>query len=84
MKKNDKRKGNSGRRPYTNNVPFSNRRMIDIRLEHNWSQRELAEKVGVSRSTYTKIESGMCRGSEDFWKKITHIFGVSDKEELIG
>jgi putative transcriptional regulator len=33
-------------------------RLRVIRAEHNWSQAELAEKLGVSRQTINAVETG--------------------------
>ena len=81
MKPEDRRKGRSGRKPYTNNVQFGLHKMVEERLKRSLSQRQLAEMTGVSRSTYTKIETGLTPGSKDFWEKISVIFGRS-KEDL--
>ncbi len=32
-------------------------RVRELRLEHNWSQAELGEKLGVSRQTVNAIET---------------------------
>jgi putative transcriptional regulator len=33
-------------------------RLRDLRVEHHWTQQELAEKVGVSRQSINSIENG--------------------------
>lgn len=74
MKEGDLRKGRSGRKPYTNDVAYSLKHMIEIRLRNGWSQKEVAEKTGIARSTYTKIETGLSKGSPSFWKEAEIIF----------
>lgn len=44
------------------------------------SQREIAEKIGCSRATYSAIESGSRNGSMRFWNKLRTAFDVSDAE----
>lgn len=44
------------------------------------SQREMAEKIGCSRVTYSYIESGARDGRMAFWKKLQTVFGITDEE----
>ena len=83
MKENDRRKGNSGRRPYSNNVAFSRYNLTEERLKKKLSQRQVAEMCDISRSTYTKIESGIAKGSKNFWQKMEEIFN-KDQSYLKG
>uniref|UniRef100_UPI00355C9ED4 DBP48 n=1 Tax=synthetic construct TaxID=32630 RepID=UPI00355C9ED4 len=46
------------------------------RKELGLTQRELAEKLGVSRSTVSDIENGRRLPSEELLKKIKEILGV--------
>ncbi len=44
------------------------------------SQREIAEKIGCSRATYSSIECGSRDGAMTFWRKLQAAFGISDAE----
>lgn len=52
-------------------------RIIKLRDEMGWTQEELAERIGVSRSTVAKWESG--RGTPTIGNIITlsEVFGVT-------
>lgn len=54
-----------------------NTRLRDLRLEHGWTQSELAEKMAVSSSSITQYELGNRTPSMDLQFAICDIFGVS-------
>lgn len=47
-----------------------------FRVTHNLTQQQLADKMGVSLSTYNLIESGKRRGSQEFWVKLQKEFNL--------
>lgn len=53
------------------------RRIIDLREKKNWSQTELAQKMGFSKSTMSKIESGSRKISAEELKELAEIFDVT-------
>lgn len=53
------------------------KRIIDLRESKNWTQTQLAEKMGLSKSTMSKIESGYRKITTDELKLLAEIFGVS-------
>ncbi len=50
------------------------------RAEHNFSQAELAEKIGVSRQTINSIETGRYVPSTVLALKLARTFGVGVEE----
>ncbi|MCY7356494.1 MAG: helix-turn-helix transcriptional regulator [Rudanella sp.] len=46
------------------------------RAEHNFSQAELAEKIGVSRQTINSVETGRYVPSTVLALKLAQVFGV--------
>ncbi|MBQ0064183.1 MAG: helix-turn-helix transcriptional regulator [Firmicutes bacterium] len=56
--------------------------LISLRKIHNLSQDELAYKIGVSRQTLSKYETGESLPDIEKCKKIADVFGVS-VDELI-
>lgn len=54
---------------------FSNR-LKELRLKRNLTQKEMAEKLNVQRSTYSWYESGRIPNMETL-REIAQIFGVS-------
>ncbi|MGU9971850.1 helix-turn-helix domain-containing protein [Limosilactobacillus fermentum] len=52
-------------------------RIVDLREQRGFSQTELAKRLGVSKSTMSKIELGNRRLSTDELSKIASIFDVS-------
>lgn len=51
-----------------------------LRVKHNLTQKELADKVGVSNPTYNLIEQGKRKGSADFWLAIKKVFNLEDND----
>ena len=50
-------------------------RLRVLRAEYNWSQAELADRVGVSRQTINAIETEKYDPSLPLAFKIAHLFG---------
>lgn len=48
-----------------------------VRLEHNFRQREVAEAVGVDRSTYSFYETGRTRPSLETLCSLAKIYNVT-------
>ena len=44
------------------------------------SQKEIAEKIGCSRATYSSIECGTRNGTMTFWRKLKTAFNITDAE----
>lgn len=51
-----------------------------LRETNNWSQRELAQRVGVNGTAVCQWESGGKRPSLDNLVRLTEVFGVSMTE----
>lgn len=51
-----------------------------LRVAKNWSQKDVAEKIGISLSSYNLIESGKRFGSNRTWEKIKELYNLSDQE----
>lgn len=51
-----------------------------LRITHQLTQQQLADKVGVSVSTYNLIENGNRRGSQNFWVTLQQVFKLEDGE----
>ena len=53
----------------------------DVRYQNgNLTQKEIAEKIGISIGAYNLIESGKRHGSTRTWARIQSLFGLSDAE----
>lgn len=61
-------------------------KLIELRKQNGWSQEELADRIGVSRQSVSKWESGTSIPDLDKILKLGEIFGVSTdyllKDEL--
>lgn len=55
-----------------------------LREERGMSQKELADKIGISRSTYISIENGKKELSLDEANTLARLFGISVDELLSG
>ncbi len=51
-----------------------------LRAERNWSQAELADKVGVSRNSINSVENGKFDPSLPLGFRIAHAFGLPVEE----
>jgi putative transcriptional regulator len=58
-------------------------RLKVLRAEHNWSQAELAGRLGVSRQTVNAIETGKYDPSLDLAFKLSNLFGMQIEEIFI-
>jgi len=52
-------------------------RLRVLRAERDWSQAELADRLGVSRQTANALESGKYAPSLPLAFKIANVFGMS-------
>ncbi|MCH5303808.1 MAG: helix-turn-helix transcriptional regulator [Ruminococcus sp.] len=59
-------------------------RLFDLRKSKNLSQEELAEKLGVTRQTISKWETGQSTPDFDKIIPLCEIYGISADELLIG
>lgn len=51
-----------------------------LRIKHNLTQVEIAQKLGVSKSTYNLVEQGKRNGSKKFWLAVQNLFELGDAE----
>lgn len=52
-----------------------------FRVSQNLSQREMAEKVGVSRANYCSVENGKSNPYTTFWDSLQAVFNLSDSKK---
>ena len=52
-------------------------RLKELRLQHGYSQEELAEQIGIKQNSYSDWENGKCRPSYEKLEKIADFFEVS-------
>lgn len=48
-----------------------------LRTGKKWTQREVAEKLGIDRTTYAKYESGASEPSFEMLRKLTKLYNVT-------
>ena len=51
-----------------------NKELKRLRFEYDLTQDQMAERTGVSRMQYNKIENGKSKGSMRFWLKLEEEF----------
>lgn len=51
--------------------------LVEMRKYRNWSQEELAEKIGVSRQTLSKYETGESLPDIEKCRQLADLFGVT-------
>lgn len=58
-------------------LPILSIRIKELRKDKKWSQRELGEKVDVSESFVSKVESGKKQPSREVTTKFSEVFNVT-------
>ena len=53
-----------------------------LRVSNGFTQAEMAMRLGVSRTTYSKIESGKSKGAMTFWLAVKRAFPETEIEVL--
>lgn len=51
-----------------------------LRARFSLTQDDIAQKLGISRQMYSRIEKGQSDGTIQFWGKIQRIFGLTGEE----
>lgn len=49
-------------------------------IQHNLTQAEMAAKIGVSRTTYSRVENGTAEASKLFLNRLQTAFSIPDGE----
>lgn len=71
------------KRKVSNVNPIIGRRLKQFRVACGITQEQIAEKLNVNRSTYTKYETGVSEPSIDILSRIVSIFGI-DFNSVLG
>lgn len=53
-----------------------------LRAENDFTQDDMAKRLGVSRTTYCNIERENSKGSLDFWLGVTRAFPKVEAEVM--
>ena len=59
------------------------RAMIDARIEHNLTQKELAVRTGIDQADISKLENGTRNTSLKLLKRLAHGMGMQLKIEPV-
>lgn len=51
-----------------------------LRVKNGLTQEQMAERCGVHKDSYNKIEQGKRDGKQTFWTKVQGEFGVNDSD----
>lgn len=57
-----------------------NKSLKILRVRHDLTQEMMAERLGMSRQAYAKIENGQAAGSISFWLKVQFAFNITSEE----
>lgn len=60
-----------------------NKILVKFRIDRDLSQKNVAEKMSVSKETISRIERGTQDGSVEFWKRFKNEFNLSNEELAI-
>jgi len=55
-----------------------------LREDHKLTQQDMADKLGISRTSYRNLETGKVKLVSDYFWQISQITGVSVEECLLG
>ena len=58
--------------------------LLRLRQEHNLSQEEMADALGIARNTYRNIEKGGTKMISDTVMKVAEWAGISPEEVVLG
>ena len=50
-----------------------------FRVKNHLTQQQVAERVGISRQVYSKIERGVSQGNANFWVTLQRCFNIPDE-----
>ena len=50
--------------------------ILALRLEHEWSQAELAERIGTAQANISRLESGLANPTMKLLKKVSNALGA--------
>ena len=53
-----------------------------LRIDNDLTQEQMAERLGVTRTTYNRIENAESGGSIEFWLAVKREFPEVDIEEM--
>ena len=70
-------------RPQINDAPAFGAKLAALRKEQDWTQPQLAEKLGITLATLVYYERQAKNPSADFVSKVAKLFNVS-VDELLG
>lgn len=56
-----------------------NKSLKILRVRYGLTQEGMAEKLGMSRQAYAKIENGLGKGNIQFWSKVQRAFDLSSE-----
>lgn len=59
------------------------RAMIDARIEHNLTQKELAARTGIDQADISKLENGTRNPSLKLLKRLAHGMGMQLKIKFV-
>lgn len=68
MRKNKDASGNF-------NMPF-----YKLRAERNWSQEDMALRLGRTRQYIAQVENGVSHGTVHFWEMVQNMFHIPDSD----
>lgn len=54
-----------------------------LRVENDFTQEQMAIRLGVTRTTYCNIENGKSKGSMTFWLAVKRAFPEIEIDEII-
>lgn len=57
-----------------------NKSLKILRVRYSLTQAEMAQKLGMSRQAYAKIENGLASGTISFWIKVQYSFNITSEE----
>lgn len=51
-----------------------------FRTKHKLTQQEMADRIGVPRAKYVRIENGTNSGKLEFWEMLQNAFAIPDED----
>lgn len=57
--------------------------LLHLRKKHGWTQKELAEKLGITSTHYSRIETGESNPSYELMERFKEVFEIEDVFKLL-
>ncbi len=59
---------------------MKNKGLVKLRIDHDLTQKKIAEICGITAGAYNLIENGKRRGSKEFWQALKNYYNLDGEQ----